>query len=84
MIDRKLLKANRWEDEEYLHARRTNALYNGGGGGRGGGGGVPRRHHDNTFQKQKQNGHGGPPSAYWAATCAGECERGNLIALPNV
>ena len=39
MIDRKLLKTNRWEDEEYLHARMTNALYNGDGGGSGGGGG---------------------------------------------
>jgi len=37
MLDRKLLKTSRWEDEEYLHARRTNALYNGGGGAPGGG-----------------------------------------------
>jgi len=36
-------KAFRWEDEEYLHARRTNALYNGGGGGTGGGGGGGER-----------------------------------------
>ena len=37
MIDRKLLKTNRWEDEEYLQARMTNACFNGGGGGDGGG-----------------------------------------------
>ena len=50
MIDRKLLKTNRWEDEEYLHARRTNALYNGGGGGRGGGGGGERDGGDADLQ----------------------------------
>ena len=38
MIDRKLLKTNRWEDEEYLQARMTNACFNGGGGGDGGAG----------------------------------------------
>jgi len=37
MIDRKLLKTNRWFDEEFLHARMTNACFNGGGGGDGGG-----------------------------------------------
>ena len=37
MIDRKQLKTNRWEDEEYLQARMTNACFNGGGGGNGGG-----------------------------------------------
>ena len=37
MIDRKLLKTNRWEDEEYLQARMTNACFNGGVGGDGGG-----------------------------------------------
>ena len=36
MIDRKLLKTNRWFDEEFLHARMTNACFNGGGGGDGG------------------------------------------------
>ena len=37
MINRKLLKANRWFDEEFLEARMTNACFNGGGGGDGGG-----------------------------------------------
>ena len=35
MINRKLLKTNRWEDEKYLEARMTNACFNGGGGGDG-------------------------------------------------
>ena len=56
MIDRKLLKANRWEDEEYLHARRTNALYNGGGGGRGGGGGGEREGGDADLQSTTHGG----------------------------
>ena len=33
MINRKLLKANRWFDEKFLEARMTNACFNGGGGG---------------------------------------------------
>ena len=37
MIDTKLLKTNRWFDEEFLQARMTNACFNGGGGGNGGG-----------------------------------------------
>ena len=37
MINRKLLKTNRWFDEEFLQARMTNACFNGGGGGDGGG-----------------------------------------------
>ena len=35
MINRKLLKTNRWFDEEFLQARMTNACFNGGGGGDG-------------------------------------------------
>ena len=50
MIDRKLLKTNRWEDEEYLQARMTNACFNGGGGGRGGGGGGERDGGDADLQ----------------------------------
>ena len=37
MIDRKLLKTNRWFDEEFLQAKMTNACFNGGGGGDNGG-----------------------------------------------
>jgi len=60
MIDRKLLKTNRWEDEEYLHARRTNALYNGGGGGTGGGGGGGERDGgDADLQSTTDRTHGG-------------------------
>ena len=64
MIDRKLLKTNRWEDEEYLHARRTNALYNGGGGGRGGGGGGGERDGgDADLQSTTAQAHGGRNSS---------------------
>ena len=71
MINRKLLKANRWFDEKFLEARMTNACF--GGGGDGGDAGQDDPDEDQSFS---MGGYSDAVSAGMAQVEAQEAQAG--------